>query len=227
MMPYCGCAGDRLTAGVCPALLIVALWGLVHVEWMLTDRGLDPSVVLRCCWVLVWMWVGVWMWMGVWSCELSWNAVLGRGGKLGWWVSLGHGWVRGCRCVLVTLYGQRDSLFNLDDHFNIPSWRFCSLFAFPYLTSLTVNFSKITSYCIVFCHDNGRAPGMAMSVGYWNISSIIINFVQTFVTPRGWTLMMLVIPWLFIQHSFRVKCLSTYWIDCLEIWNTNSCSPQD
>lgn len=120
-MPYCGCAGDRLTAGVWPALLAVALWGLVHVEWMVADGGLHPTVVLWCCWVLVWMWVGVWMWMGVWSCEFSWDSILGRGGELGWWVSLGHGWIRGCRCVLVTLYGQRDSFFNLKDHFHIPS----------------------------------------------------------------------------------------------------------
>lgn len=117
MMPYCGCAGHCLTASVWPALLAVALGGLVHVEWMLTDRGLDSGVVLWCCWVLVWMWVRVWMWVGVWSCEVSWNAILGRGGKLGWWVSLGHGWVRGCRCVLVTLYRQKkNACFNSENH---------------------------------------------------------------------------------------------------------------
>lgn len=142
MMPYCGCAGDRLTAGVWPALLTVALWGLVHVEWMLTDRGLDPGVVLWCCWVLVWMWVGVWMWMGVWSRELSWNAVLGRGSKLGWWVSLGHGWVRGCRCVLVTLYGQRDTLFNLENHFTIPSLPILLTFCIPLLDVMSIIFQK-------------------------------------------------------------------------------------
>lgn len=99
--PYCGCAGDRLAARVWCALLSMALWGLVHVERMLADRGLDSTVVLCRCWV--WMWVGVWMWMRVWSCELSGDAVLGRVRKLGWWISLGHGWIRGCRCVLVTL----------------------------------------------------------------------------------------------------------------------------
>lgn len=64
-MPYCGCAGDRLTAGVGPTLLNVALGGGVHVKWVLTDRGLNPAVVLWCCWELVWMWMGVWMWVGV------------------------------------------------------------------------------------------------------------------------------------------------------------------
>lgn len=105
--PYCGCACDRLAAGIWCALLAVGLWGLVHVELMLADGGLDSAVVLRRC--RVWMRVGVWMWMGVWGCELSGEAVLGWVCKLGWWISLGHGWIRGCRCVLVTLWRHRDS----------------------------------------------------------------------------------------------------------------------
>lgn len=137
MMPYCGCASDCLAAGVWRTLLAVALWGLVHVEWMLADGGLDSAVVLRCCWV--WMWVRVWMWMGMWSCELSRNAVLGRGCKLGWWVSLGHGWIWGCRCVLVTLWGQRNSFCDLEGNFKALSLLTCCK---PFLSILLVCFTK-------------------------------------------------------------------------------------
>lgn len=159
-MPYCGSAGDRLTAGVWPSLLTVALWGLVHVEWMLTDGGLDPSVVLWCCRVLVWM--GVWMWVGVWSCKLSRDAVLGSGGKLGWWVSLGHGWVRGCRCVLVTLYEQRDTYLN---HVNIPSMKSLLMSCFPQLQSLYWFSKKIYLVVLWFPSASGRPLIKPMFVG--------------------------------------------------------------
>lgn len=101
MMPYCGCAGDCLAAGVWRVLLTVALCGLVHVELMFSDGGLDGAVVLGRGRVRVRMRVRMRMRMG--GRELGGDAVLGRGRKLGWWVGLGHGWIRGRRCVLVTL----------------------------------------------------------------------------------------------------------------------------
>lgn len=100
-MPYCGCAGDCLAAGVWRILLTVALCGLVHVELMFSDGGLDGAVVLGRGRVRVRMRVRMRMRMG--GRELGGDAVLGRGRKLGWWVGLGHGWIRGRRCVLVTL----------------------------------------------------------------------------------------------------------------------------
>lgn len=105
MMPYCGCAGDCLAAGVWCVLLTVALCGLVHVELMFSDGGLDGAIVLGRRRVRVRMRVRMRMRMG--GRELGGNAVLGRGCKLGWWVGLGHGWIRGSRCVLVTLQGER------------------------------------------------------------------------------------------------------------------------
>lgn len=110
IMSYCGCASDCLTADVWSILVTVALCRLVDVEWMVADRGLNPGVVLRC-WLLVWMWMGVCMWVSVWSSELCGNAILGRRGKLGRCVSLSHGWIWGCRCVLVTLCRERNSPF--------------------------------------------------------------------------------------------------------------------
>lgn len=106
MMPYCGCAGDCLAAGVWRVLLTVALRGLVHVKLMFSDRGLDGAVVLGRGRVRVRMCVRMRMRMG--GRELGGNAVLGRGCKLGRWVGLGHGWIRGSRCVLVTLRGEKE-----------------------------------------------------------------------------------------------------------------------